>query len=138
MASSQTTNYGLNQWAAEDPVLREEFNHDNAKLDAAIAQRGNCHIVAGTYIGTGKSRKEYPNTITTGFTPLLVMISGDIYTAAFNRGNTDLSVYTGSRGEPQVVTWKEDGISWYVSSGTGSPSQQMNEEGVTYYYVALG
>lgn len=36
MASGQTSNYKLNQWAAEDPVLRTDFNQDNAKLDAAI------------------------------------------------------------------------------------------------------
>ena len=36
MASGQTENYGLNQWAAEDAVLREEFNRDNAKLDTEL------------------------------------------------------------------------------------------------------
>ena len=36
MASGQTENYGLNQWAAEDAVLREEFNRDNAKLDVEM------------------------------------------------------------------------------------------------------
>ena len=41
MASGQTTNYGLNQWAAEDPVLREDFNQDNAKLDAEIQSFAN-------------------------------------------------------------------------------------------------
>lgn len=37
MASGQTANYLLNQWEAEDKVLRTEFNADNAKLDAALA-----------------------------------------------------------------------------------------------------
>ena len=37
MASSYTTNYQLNQWAAADKVLREEFNQDNAKIDGALA-----------------------------------------------------------------------------------------------------
>ena len=36
MASSYTTNYQLNQWEAGDKVLREEFNQDNAKIDAAL------------------------------------------------------------------------------------------------------
>ena len=36
MANAQTEHYGLNQWSPEDPVLREEFNRDNANLDAAI------------------------------------------------------------------------------------------------------
>lgn len=40
MASKQTTNYGLNQWAAEDRVMRTEFNADNAKLDGALTGLG--------------------------------------------------------------------------------------------------
>ena len=37
MASNQTSHYGLNQWEAEDRVIREEFNGDNVKVDAALA-----------------------------------------------------------------------------------------------------
>ena len=34
---TKTTNYNLNQWEADDPVIRTAFNEDNAKLDAALA-----------------------------------------------------------------------------------------------------
>ena len=34
----KTSNYNLNQWSKEDRVLMEDFNADNAKLDAAIDQ----------------------------------------------------------------------------------------------------
>ena len=33
----QTTNYQLCQWDGEDRILRTDFNADNAKIDAAIA-----------------------------------------------------------------------------------------------------
>ena len=33
---NKTPNYQLNQWGAEDRVLRTDFNADNAKIDAAI------------------------------------------------------------------------------------------------------
>ena len=33
-----TQNYQLNQWEASDRVLREDFNSDNRKIDAAIAE----------------------------------------------------------------------------------------------------
>ena len=36
MASSYTANYGLCQWAPENAFLREEFNQDNEKIDAAL------------------------------------------------------------------------------------------------------
>lgn len=37
MASNYTEKYHLSQWAASDPVLREDFNADNAKIEAALA-----------------------------------------------------------------------------------------------------
>ena len=41
MASSKhTTQYQLNQWQAGDPVLREDFNSDNLKLENALAMYG--------------------------------------------------------------------------------------------------
>ena len=33
----KTVNYQLNQWDAADPIRREDFNADNAALDAALA-----------------------------------------------------------------------------------------------------
>ena len=33
---AETTNIGLHQWAAEDPVLRTDFNADFAKIDRAV------------------------------------------------------------------------------------------------------
>ena len=38
MSTNKTQHYHLNQWEAEDKVLRAEFNQDNAKLDSALAQ----------------------------------------------------------------------------------------------------
>lgn len=35
-STNKTANLHLNQWAASDPVLREDFNADNAALDAAF------------------------------------------------------------------------------------------------------
>ena len=52
MASGQTEHYGLNQWEAQDQVLREEFNADNLKLDTILAGKGNCQWEQGSYVGT--------------------------------------------------------------------------------------
>ena len=79
MASNQTSNYGLNQWAAADKVLREEFNQDNAKIDEALAQKAEQSaldataatipkIAAGTYIGNGTASQ----SISLGFVPKAV------------------------------------------------------------------
>ena len=37
MASSHTAVYQLNQWDAADPVIHTDFNEDNAKIEAALA-----------------------------------------------------------------------------------------------------
>lgn len=47
MPSSQTPNYNLNQWSKDDRVLMEDFNADNAKIDAAL---GALTETAATYV----------------------------------------------------------------------------------------
>ena len=46
MATNQTTNYQLNQWEPTDQVLRTDFNADNAKLDAALANKAEVETVS--------------------------------------------------------------------------------------------
>jgi len=53
MASNQTTNLGLNQWAASDAILRTDFNNDNAKVDAAYKELMDEVAVGRVYIGSG-------------------------------------------------------------------------------------
>lgn len=74
MASSYTEHFRLNQWAAEDPVLREDFNADNAKLDKAIPR-----IVTGTYTGDGTADR----TIYLGFRPKAVLLFPEDGTTCF-------------------------------------------------------
>lgn len=31
-----------------------DFNADNLKIDSALAQKGNCRIATGSYVGTGE------------------------------------------------------------------------------------
>jgi len=45
MPSSFTPNYNLNQWEADDRVLRVDFNADNAKLDAALGAKAEQSVV---------------------------------------------------------------------------------------------
>ena len=74
MASSYTEHFQLNQWAAEDPVLREDFNADNAKLDKVIPR-----IVTGTYTGDGTADR----TIQLGFRPKAVLLFQKMERPAF-------------------------------------------------------
>ena len=40
---TKTTNFQLNQWDGDDRIMREDFNADNAKIDAAIA--AGCRMI---------------------------------------------------------------------------------------------
>ena len=43
---TKTTNYQLNQWAKSDRVMMDDFNADNAKIDAAL--KANADAIAET------------------------------------------------------------------------------------------
>ena len=84
---TKTTNYQLNQWAKPDRVMMDDFNADNAKIDAALkanadaiaetaAACGNCRIVYGSYVGNGQYGSSNPKTLTFDGTPLFVALSG--------------------------------------------------------------
>ena len=46
MATNHTTNYALNLWEPTDKFVREEFNENTSKIDAAIASRlGSLEII---------------------------------------------------------------------------------------------
>ena len=79
MASSYTSNYQLCQWEGTDKVLRTDFNGDNAKIDAALAEKAE--VVFGTYTGDGTASR----VISLGFTPKAVYLcggGGEAFTAA--------------------------------------------------------
>ena len=61
---SYTDGYQLNQWRMEDRIQMQDFNADNAKIDAALSRhsalltdlsvhKGNCRIEYRAYTGTG-------------------------------------------------------------------------------------
>lgn len=62
MASSHTAVYQLNQWDAADPVIHTDFNEDNAKIEAALAQLQSekasmeTLLVVATEVGNVKKR----------------------------------------------------------------------------------
>ena len=149
----QTPNYNLTQWEKEDRMQMEDFNGDNAAVDAAlkaqqddmvaltaaVALKGNCKIVYGTYTGTGKYGRENPNKLTFDGNPLFVIIKGSIGSAptlGIQAMRGWYTAYTGS-ADPSTVchlTWGEHSLSWYNSQ---SSSDQFNTSDSVYPYIAL-
>ena len=152
MPSNQTPNYRLSQWERTDRVLMEDFNGDNAKIDAAlaalkaqadsqqsavaqhgssIARLGNCAVSLTTYRGNGANTRTlsfsgYPMAvwIQEADSPVneLHMIRGAAYVA-------------GIMGAATVsLAWTSRGVTWTYSK---PDTVKMNDSNRQYTVVAL-
>ena len=66
----KTAQFGLNQWEMSDRIQMQDFNADNAAIEAALAAR-NCRFYTSTYNGTGEAEA----TFTFPGKPILIVIS---------------------------------------------------------------
>lgn len=153
MASNQTPNYGLSQWKRTDQVRMEDFNADNAKIDAALAAlesgkaeaaslaalravvagKGSCQVVTGQYTGYGQYGQSNPNSLTFEKPPVLVLVSGT-NTLVMARGGSRGYVLQNGTSERIEVSWSGDSLSWYSARDS---VYQMNTAGMVHYYVAF-
>lgn len=144
MSTNYTEHLGLTLWAADDPILRTEFNTNNQKLDAAI--RSVPRITVGSYVGNGTHGEDSPCSLTFDFEPLLVIIVADhgeylepgaIFVNGQNRcsgmGLPDSSV----RCLHLQLAWSEKGVSWYTYQDSAA-DHQLNSYNITYRFFALG
>ena len=104
----------------------------------------NCRIAFGEYTGTGTAGADNPNVLNFDFYPVLLVVASATRANSSNRPHFFLrprtvanSPYAGT-SEPVAikVTWADDGISWYVTSG--KETHQLNTGGTVYYYTVLG
>ena len=96
MASNHTAAFGLNQWAATDQVVREEFNLDNQKIDEVLQKM---QWVMGSYTGDGTDGR----VIDLGFKPSILLLSGyRLYSSSpvgllsVHFGETGFYIFSGS------------------------------------------
>ncbi len=137
MASGQTANYQLNQWEAEDKVLRTEFNADNVKIDAALPR-----YVTGSYTGTGTLT---PTHYSLGGRPkLLVLATNNNYSGNTHRvflialENMTLSYSSNGRFGVSfggLITLDDDGFT--VDHSLDEEHLGYNREGYQQTYWAI-
>ncbi len=152
MPNSQTPNFGLSQWVKQDKVLMEDFNADNAKIDAALkagsdaraamaatlSTRGNCRIVWGTYTGNNLAGPDHPCTLTFDGRPIAVFLLPAATTGGYPMSMFLLCGAGAAYSCPHypnsgnLVSWGENSVSWYSDSA----DFQLNA-GRTYAYAAL-
>ena len=89
-ASNQTTNYDLSQWLPTDPVHHEDFNGDNAKLDAALAALDSAKADADDFDDLSSK----VTTVTNSHNSLVF----DVYHLQNEKGNCQIetTTYTGT------------------------------------------
>ena len=148
---TKTENFALNQWDAVDPIRREDFNADNAALDAALNAIKNAaeedvrslgetvaaladtvegrKIAVGTYAGNDGTQ-----TINVGFTPKVVWVcnqrinvpDGYLCGMAITGGNSTNS------GTNTLLTIVENGFQTIFVAGSS-----LNLSTYTYNYLAV-
>ena len=148
MPKNYTENYQLNQWEPGDRVHHDDFNEDNRKIDAALAelQANQLRIHTGSYEGADEFEKTIPlpfrpkffwlqkggnadqRIMTFGDNPIIVHLWEGVSTAETN-------------GTGVVVTVNDDNV--HLRSITGNTDFErrqyaMNKRGNVYFYIALG
>ncbi|MDO4314247.1 MAG: hypothetical protein Q4C45_00625 [Oscillospiraceae bacterium] len=151
----QTENYQLNQWDPTDRIMMEDFNADNARLDAALtgqggqlaalaaalAAKGNCSIAVTSYTGAGGSRSDVPSKPTTvqfqkkpvffiikGDTALLFATGASAMAACISPTvNWDMAILGAT------LTWNGS----LVSISSSYVNYQMDETGKLYEVIAF-
>ena len=90
-------------------------------------------IYTGSYVGTGTSGENNPNTLTFPFEPKAVFVCESFAT---DTGNPDTILYFGQPGSTGSAEFSVSGntFEWFSTSA----SHQLNNSGETYYYVAIG
>ena len=158
---NQTTNYALNQWEEGDRVSRADFNSDNSKLDAAIksvadtaasaqsaasaaqsAVSSAAKLAAGSYVGDDAESR----TISVGFTPKAVLVCDEAgRMCGENVMAGDQFYYGGMAVTGGALSIDGHTLLEVVSGGftvhsfsDGSTYGEINTEGSSYRYLALG
>ena len=136
MATNHTANYQLNLWEPGDSFLREEFNENTEKLEAALCQLASAGIKFhyGTYSGNGGKTK----TLTAPFLPVLLVITASLSDSDFLvavRGQTvGRKPETSSDGLLHLA-WTDNSV---TLTGDYNSSAACNASGVAYQYLLIG
>lgn len=117
--------------------------HTHSVLDIIDPEKliQGAKIVTGSYIGDGKYGREYPTKVDMEFEPKVVMVGcvtrDEATYMALYFGGESMFVYDGNTWTPMYFTYDSATkvMSWYKNSTAAS---QLNEEGQTYYYTAIG
>ena len=110
---------------------------------------GFTKIAIGSYVGTGTYSSANPNTLNFDFEPKVLIVVADGANSSYPgfvivRGQSysnGIGSYSNSAvGYDLRTAWAGNSVSWYTNNtfDHGRAYAQLNAEGVTYRYIALG
>lgn len=153
---NKTANFQLTQWEKTDRIQMEDFNSDNAKIDAALkssadgvaalqtalAVAGNCEIGMISYTGTGKSGENNPTIINFPKKPTLFIVHGETAilfgTKADSNNNTVVWNYVNGVSVDSIpLVWNGTNASFYSVSSNFADREQLNAENEVYQVIAF-
>ena len=126
---NKTTNYHLPQWAANDPVRREDFNGAMANIDAGLNAAAQPPYVIGSYTGNGGTQE-----IELGFLPSFLLINPKgtntlVPTSVFTN-----SAVTGETAYKPTLLLTETGFQVLFYENLAN---SINTAGTAYMYIAF-
>ncbi len=125
----KTAQFGLNQWEMSDRIQMQDFNRDNAAIEAALAKR-NCQFYTASYQGDGRDSR----THTFPAKPVFVLIiSVGYFYVLMHNAEKGYNYYAGRAGNYDV-TWTEDSVT--LSRPNAAPDI-ANTNGTVYSLFAI-
>ena len=146
-----TSNYNLSQWAGEDRILREDFNADNAKIEAAIlganeaaaaATASGLKIIYGSFSGDGTTGFR---TYDMGVKPKILIartdnsIGGSVYQTGIIITEIMSLSFDSSGGASMNGPGVTAGLTetGFKIKNSNAPAVGLNASGSTLTYMAL-
>mgnify|MGYP005891262753 CR=1 FL=1 len=145
---NKTANFQLTQWEKTDRIMMEDFNRDNAAIDAALKgsadavaalqtaleKCGNCRITISSYTGTGTLGEAHPTSLTFAEPPLLVFILGP--ESGFMARGWAMNAFQSSSNATPTTTWSADQktVSWYTPYDA---KYQLNTKDAVYQVLCF-
>lgn len=146
----KTGNFELNQWDLDDRIQMADFNSDNSRIDAALAElaeaaaataaaAGNCEMEVITYTGTGTYGSGNATVITFSQKPDIYLIGGDVSLVAGQSGTAKpiIASRSGTSGgflSDADVSWNGSQLS--LTNGVDA-RYQMNTKNAVYWVLGL-
>lgn len=145
----QTETYKLNLIDTSDSFSPQPINENMETLETALgglqsavdaAVSGSAKIATGSYTGSDTFGKSKPNKLSFAFKPQILLILRSTSALHSTYGASLMLIRPNAAGcvddnYTVNVTWSDDSVSWY---STDNQIYQMNTDGWTYFYFAIG